>query len=284
MKNWQVEPLLELLAEAGRIALRHYEDPTVEIKPDLSVVTAADRAIENHLAGGFDRPEDGIYLIGEETLAKRSEAYIQKALAGVAYVVDPIDGTAPYTAHLPVWGVSIGRMERGVLTEGAIYLPVDDEAVFTAGGRVFRCRNLQSGNRTVEPFAFRRAANDVSGHIAIAQRCAKEAAIDLDHQVFAWSACVGTFYAMIKGRLLAYFAHFKLWDCAGCLPILRLGGYAGFFADGSEISADVVRGGSFILDAGSPRRWELRDFGVFAPDRATAEFIFQHIRKPEFDR
>lgn len=43
--------------------------------------------------------------------------------AELSYIIDPIDGTAPYGAHLGNWCVSAGVMERGKLIGGAVYAP-----------------------------------------------------------------------------------------------------------------------------------------------------------------
>ena len=55
---------------------------------------------------------------------------------GATWVVDPIDGTAPYANHLPTWGISIGLMKNGAFTDGAVFLPRTAELYITSGDDV----------------------------------------------------------------------------------------------------------------------------------------------------
>lgn len=277
-KRWDERELLDLLAEAGRMALDCYDCPSVELKSDRSVVTAADREIEAFLARHFDRPAAGDYLIGEETLHTRSRNYLEKALAGRAYVVDPIDGTAPYTVKLPVWGVSIGLVEQGRMTEGAIYLPVDDEAIYTFEGGVRSCRNLQRGNRRSEALAVVPPLAGRDGHLCVAQRYARQAVFTLPNQLFCFSSCIGAFYYMLKGRFAGYLGHFKLWDIAGSYPVMERLGFAAEFFGGGRFTADVAA--CFDLDFASPHCWEPKDCLIMTADPALVDHVRRHVRFP----
>ena len=108
MRNWKIDNILSLLKEAGALALASWSAPEVELKADQTVVTNADRAIEQRFAEAFDRPAAGSFMIGEESVGTRTEEYLDEALRGICHVVDPIDGTAPYSAHVPLWGISVG--------------------------------------------------------------------------------------------------------------------------------------------------------------------------------
>ena len=117
-----------------------------------------------------------------------------------------------------------------------------------------------------------------AGHICITQQCTKLWRFDLPNQVFAWSTCVGCYYALLKGRILAYVQSCKLWDLAGGLPIVRAAGFTSCFADGRELGLEVVSGGNFNLTPGSAR-WRLKAPVVVAPDRKAAEYVWSHIRQ-----
>lgn len=277
MRHWKIDEILNLLQEAGAVALASWSAPQIELKSDQTVVTNADRAIEQKFAGRFDRPAEGCFMIGEESVGEKTEAYLDAAFRNVCYVVDPIDGTAPYSARVPLWGISIGRMEQGVLTEGAIYLPVDDEAFITCRGTLFSARGLQSGTPEVSPFQPRHMALSPAGHICIPQQGAKRWRFDLPNQVFAWSACVGCYYALLKGRVLACLQSCKLWDIAGGLPVARAAGFVSRFADGRELGPEIVSGGNFRLAPG-PDRWRLVAPTVAAADQATADYVWNHTQ------
>ena len=104
MVDWKVPVITEVLAECAEIALRHYHAPSVALKSDRSLVTQADHEVEAHFASRLDDPHRGSFVIGEETIHSRSAEYVDEAMKGIAWIVDPIDGTAPYAHHIPTWG------------------------------------------------------------------------------------------------------------------------------------------------------------------------------------
>jgi histidinol phosphatase-like enzyme (inositol monophosphatase family) len=106
-----------MLAEAAQLR------PEVAIKPDRSFVTDLDRAIERRLRAAIAAryPDHGI--IGEEDGAERAEAALQ-------WVLDPVDGTAPFIAGVPVYATLVAFAVEGV--------PLIGVAEFPGAGRRFR--------------------------------------------------------------------------------------------------------------------------------------------------
>jgi len=279
MKKWDIQKLLPLLRECGETALKYYDNPPIEIKADKSIVTAADKAIEARLAEEFDRPDEGVYLIGEETVKSRSEEYIQNALKGTAWVVDPIDGTAPYSAHLPAWGISVALMENGIIKEGAIYLPPQNDCLITDGDKVLRCKDMQ-GNGELEAFDFKPHPLTADGIISISQLCAKTKTFTMSNQVFAWSGCVASFYNLFIGKIMAYIASLSLWDIAASLAILERSPMIVRHTGGKNLSVQVDDS-VFDLKAASPTRWKMHDFALAAPDDETINFVLNNSNLPE---
>jgi fructose-1,6-bisphosphatase/inositol monophosphatase family enzyme len=106
--------------EAGAIALRYYNTVEARRKPDRSYVTAADEEIEQLLRVKISAayPEHGI--VGEEQGQHQIDAeYV--------WAIDPIDGTGSFVNGLPIWGISIGLLQRGHPILGCFYMPVMDE-------------------------------------------------------------------------------------------------------------------------------------------------------------
>ena len=274
MKKWDIQKLLPLLRECGEIALKYYDDPPVEIKADKSIVTAADKAIEARLAEEFDRPDEGIYLIGEETVKSRSEEYIKNALKGSTWVVDPIDGTAPYSAHLPAWGISVALMENGVIKEGAVYLPPQNDCLITDGNKVLRCKDMRGGEE-LEDFHFKAHLLTADGIISISQYCAKNSVFTMSNQVFAWSGCVASFYNLFIGKIMAYVASLHFWDIAASLAILERSTMVARHQRGRSLSVNLDDG-FFDLDADSSTRWKMHAYAVVAPDDKTIDFVLNN--------
>lgn len=94
--------------------------PEVDIKSDLSYVTATDRNVEERLRELIERefPDHGIY--GEEFGTRDLDAeYV--------WVLDPIDGTAAFVAGIPVYGTLIGVARQGSPWIGVIDHPATSE-------------------------------------------------------------------------------------------------------------------------------------------------------------
>lgn len=93
----------ETLADASREMLLQAANqaPNIDVKADASFVTDTDKAIEKRMremiADAF--PDHGI--LGEEFANTNLDAEF-------VWVLDPIDGTAPFIASIPVYGTLIG--------------------------------------------------------------------------------------------------------------------------------------------------------------------------------
>lgn len=250
---WNIDSLLPLLREAGKTALQKWRDPAVELKTDRSVVTAADKEIEALFASRFDRPQEGSYLIGEETVSARSEAYIKAAMQGTTYVVDPIDGTAPYVSHLPLWGCSIALMEQGVLKEGAIFFPEHDELFITCRGTLFLARGVMKDDVDMQPFTPVRMPLSSLRPVSLSQIALKRGwRVKFEHEAFVFSSCLGSFYHLLHGDFCAVVQDCKLWDLAAGMVILQAAGYAFMHQDGTTFPMDMRHGGVCDLRSDAP--------------------------------
>lgn len=116
----------------------------IEVKPDRSLVTKYDRAIEHRLRVEIRKQYPHHGIIGEE------EGSID-AQASHVWVLDPIDGTAPFIVGIPVWGTLIALAIDGVPKVGVIDNPVlDTRWIGAAGqatrlnGQIVKCRPCES--------------------------------------------------------------------------------------------------------------------------------------------
>jgi histidinol phosphatase-like enzyme (inositol monophosphatase family) len=127
----QLTAFAEELADESRSILRDAagRKPEVDIKSDLSYVTDTDRKIEERLRERIERrfPDHGI--MGEEFGSRDLDAEF-------VWVLDPIDGTAPFVAGIPVFGTLIAVARRGRPWIGVIDHPAtSDRWVGVAGER-----------------------------------------------------------------------------------------------------------------------------------------------------
>ncbi len=108
----------ELAEAAGQVVRRYFRTPVgVDVKPDQSPVTIADRETEAVMRDllAKRRPQDGIY--GEEHGQERTDAeYV--------WVLDPIDGTRAFITGMPIFGILIGLLHHGRPVLGIIDQPI----------------------------------------------------------------------------------------------------------------------------------------------------------------
>ncbi len=278
MNAWNFERIVCLLKEAGGVALSHYDSPAWSLKDDRSIVTEADKAIESLFAAEFDRPSEGSLMIGEETSDLKSEQYVRDALAGTAWIVDPIDGTAPYSHHVPTWGISIGFAERGILKEGAIFLPATGEMFVTDGPNVLyaccpRERDAWNFSHFTALPVRKRELND-GGMISITQGMAKRGKIRVHNPVHALCCAVMPLPYLCMGRYLAYIGTLKVWDYAGGFPIIQKCGFTARFLNGEKMTGRIID--DCHAQAGGHARWRARDHIIFAPSEEVADYVAAH--------
>jgi myo-inositol-1(or 4)-monophosphatase len=99
------------------------------------VVTAVDRAAEATIVERLrrERPDDAI--VGEEGTD-------QAGTSGLAWFIDPIDGTTNFVYDLPAWCCSVGVARDGEMLAGAVYVPALSELYAAALGHGATCNGV----------------------------------------------------------------------------------------------------------------------------------------------
>lgn len=124
----ELEVARRIARQAGELALAQRAGGLeTETKPDLSPVTAADRACERMIAQVLEEsfPADG--LMGEEGALK-------EASSGRRWILDPIDGTRDYIRRTPTWSVLVALEAAGQVEVGVCHLVEQDEMYFAVRG------------------------------------------------------------------------------------------------------------------------------------------------------
>lgn len=128
-------------AAAARVIAPYYRsDVAVEIKRDLTPVTAADRsaetAIKNVLRAEF--PNHAFY--GEE--------HGREGEGDFLWLIDPIDGTRSFVRGYPMFSTQIALMYQGTLVLGVSHAPEFGETAWArAGGGAYFAGVKQSATR-----------------------------------------------------------------------------------------------------------------------------------------
>jgi histidinol-phosphatase len=117
----------DAVAAAGAAALAHLRrGVVVETKPDLSPVTAADRAAEDEIIAVIRAAFPDHAILGEEGGARGGGA--------VRWIVDPIDGTRGFARGGVRWGPMVALEVAGELVAGALALPALGRTYWAARG------------------------------------------------------------------------------------------------------------------------------------------------------
>jgi myo-inositol-1(or 4)-monophosphatase len=117
--------LARIVQEAGQIAQREKQTLIRDNKPDGSIVTNGDRAVEKFLR------EKLTHLIPDSSVWGEEFGFEEEDGKGL-WLVDPIDGTSNYSFGSPLWGVSVGFLKNNTLELGAVALPDLNELYLAA--------------------------------------------------------------------------------------------------------------------------------------------------------
>lgn len=108
---------------AGYHALSHTE---IEIKPDGSPVTVADKECERRLREMIRSAYPNHGIIGEEFGNENTDAEF-------VWSLDPIDGTKSFVSRVPLYGILLGLLHEGKPCVGVIDQPMTRERVVGDG-------------------------------------------------------------------------------------------------------------------------------------------------------
>lgn len=135
--------------KAGRIITRAAEDiDTVRVtrKSANDFVTEVDKASEAAVIETLLEAYPTHAILGEESgfAANAQTEFIGNdgqlnfeavKAAPFVWIIDPLDGTTNFIHGMPHYCVSIGLMEKGVMTQGLVYDPIRDEMFTASKGR-----------------------------------------------------------------------------------------------------------------------------------------------------
>lgn len=144
----QLELMIEAAKASGEGLKRRYRDLSrLEVRTKAGpsdLVSIADEEAEATCRKILEATQLGYSFIGEETCASNV------APEGMAWIVDPLDGTTNFLFGCPLWGVNVALARDGQVVAGVTYIPELDE-LYTAvlgGGAFLNGRRLWVSDRT----------------------------------------------------------------------------------------------------------------------------------------
>lgn len=129
----------DLLRQAARQEIlprfRNLTDGAVRTKTGpMDLVTEADEAAERLIEAALRQAFPGCVVVGEEATAANPDLLNTLKGADLAFVVDPVDGTANFAAGLPLFGVMTAAIVRGEIVASAIHDPLGDDTALAIRG------------------------------------------------------------------------------------------------------------------------------------------------------
>ena len=128
-----------IVREAANLALELRGRYAPDIKPDNTLVTQADREIEEFLRTRLATIAPDWGFLGEES-------GLEGDPDAPCWVIDPIDGTTNFVRGLPLWCVSVGVVFRGRAVWGGLAVPMQNEMFWAAQGAGAWRTNLAGGD------------------------------------------------------------------------------------------------------------------------------------------
>ncbi len=269
MKEWNRTQIVELLEESGRIAKQYKSKMAPEIKADRTIVTAADKAIQEFLDHALTHGETDVFIIGEES---QESCDLEKALKNTAFIIDPIDGTAVYAGGLPQWGISIGYAVNGKLQESAIYLPDLEDLMVTESGKT--CLRSGDRNEFSEALPFRKEYTE-TGAVYIPQDLAKYGTFKGGEMVQSIGSCVYPGVYLAKKIYQAGIFRSKLWDVAGFLPALKNLGFCSACKQGTDLLSLEISDEIYSLDMNGKVPYKMKCHHVLAGSEEICRHVLQ---------
>lgn len=215
----------------------------VEVKGDGSPSTSVDQAVEDQIREiiSAEYPDHGI--LGEERKATAPDNEF-------VWAIDPIDGTLPFLAGIPVFGTLLALVHNGIPVLGIIDMPMTAERWIGAEGRQTTRNGRPVHTRDCADLSMALMSTSNPDYYDHTNGPALERLKQATRFAVYGGSCM--FYAQIaSGRVdICIDVGFKAWDYMALIPVVQ--GAGGVFTDW-EGSAAGLHSGSQYIAAGDPR-------------------------------
>jgi fructose-1,6-bisphosphatase/inositol monophosphatase family enzyme len=255
--------IAELLRDAARAEImprfRRLAAGAVRSKTGpLDLVTDADEGAERVIAAGLAARFPGCLVVGEEGAAADPALLGRLGGADLAFVVDPVDGTANFAAGLPLFGTMVAAILRGEVVAGWIHDPLGDDTAVALRGEgawIEAPDGSEASLRAAAPAPLDRMVGDLSWtYLQEPLRTRVASRLPLLAGTVGLRCSAHAYRSVASGYLhLLLFNRLMPWDhAAGWLLHREAGGYSAGF-DGQSYSP--LRHGGGLICAPDAASW-----------------------------
>ncbi|MDD2767589.1 MAG: inositol monophosphatase family protein [Methylococcus sp.] len=253
----EIPVLQSLLKEvASEELLPRFAHAQRSIKPDGSIVTEADFAVQERLIRALRQLTPDFGVLGEEMSEEEQRELLASVEQGL-WCLDPLDGTSNFAAGVPFFAISLALVRQGRPVLGLVYDPLREECFHAAAGggawlnseRLLQRRIGLPLARCIAVVDFKRLERDLKRRLVDEPPFSSQRNFGSTALEWCWLAA-GRCHVYLHGRQ-------KLWDYAAGLLIL---GEAGgretrLDPDESEVSSMGSRSAVAALDPDLFAEW-----------------------------
>ncbi len=211
--------MIAFIREAGAYALAAQDKITQSFKDDYSIVTETDLAISRMFAerlAALPNASDH-FLIDEEFIAPLSQVRETIEKTKYVWVLDPIDGTTPYSVGMPLWGILLSLFIDGKPAISAINLPALGELLYTDGTAAYlQKRDTMPTELAQLPVKPLHRQSIVLAPWNDNYTFGRAALCDF------YAAALFAAYTLLGRSAASFLNNTKLWDVAAILPLAPL--------------------------------------------------------------
>ncbi len=211
----------------------------VKRKEDSSIVTQADIWVQNYLTEKISARFSNFQFISEEETHRITDFSGDK----ISVIIDPIDGTAMFSMHLPIWCISMGIFKGYTPLYGFVFSPGsdllfynDDESSYLNGKILISDPHIVIEKETNIFYSSEIKDVTITGFPGKVRNLGST----------ALHACLTADNA--RNRLLAFIGRSYLWDWAGAIPVLLKAGVSLKYLNGRDLDFKAIIENKFELE------------------------------------
>ncbi len=208
-------------------------------KEDSSIVTQADIWVQNYLTEKISERFSNFQFISEEETHRITDFSGDK----ISVIIDPIDGTAMFSMHLPIWCISVGIFKGYTPLYGFVFSPGsdllfynDDENSYLNGKKLVSDPDIVIEKETNIFYSSEIKdikITDFPGKVRNLGSTALHACLTADNS---------------RNRLLAFIGKSYLWDWAGAIPVFLKAGVNLKYLNGRDLDFKAIIENKFELE------------------------------------
>lgn len=243
LKQDDIKFFLDIINSAGSTALQIQRGKLeIQRKEDSTIVTQADMWVQDYLTEAISEKYPGFQIISEEKTDNNTDFSGER----ISVIIDPIDGTAMFSMHLPIWCISIGIFRGYTPLYGFVFSPGsdllfynDDHNSYLNGKKLLSdpAQEIESETNIFYSSEIKNVNINFPGKVRNLGSTALHACLTADNA---------------RNRLLAFIGKSYLWDWAGAIPVLMNAGVKLKYLNGRDLDYKAI----------VENRFELEDYAV----------------------